>query len=152
MSISTSKKFYSLGEAIEFSAQVYDDAFNPLTDAVVKVILNHDNEKTELTLTAVGSGLYEGSVSLKDKGDYYFSGSAFIDNKLLGDDKGNFNIGDVEIEFVVPRMDYEFLSLLSAQTKGRFFNSDQTDDLLNELRQISLNSSKEKIVSSELRL
>jgi hypothetical protein len=150
--IVTSKKIYSLGEVIEFSAQVYDDAFNPVTDAEVKVILNNNNDKTKLNLTAVGSGLYEGSVSLQDKGDYYFSGSAYITGKLLGDDKGNFNVGDVEIEFLVPRMDYEFLSLLSAQTKGRFFKSEETDELLNELRQISLNSSKEKTVSSELRL
>lgn len=152
VSISTSKKIYSFGELIEFSAQVYDDAFYPVTDADVKVILNRNNQKTELNLSSVGSGLYEGSISVQDKGDYRYLGSAHIASKFLGEDKGNFNIGDVEVEFQIPRMDYEFLNLLSAQTKGKYFRADQTDKLLNELKQIGLNSSKEKKVSSELRL
>lgn len=152
VSISTSKKFYSLGEAIEFSAQIYDDTFNPVTDAEVKVILNSNNQKTELNLSSVSNGLYEGSIALQDRGDYSYVGSAYLDSKFLGEDKGNFNIGDVEIEFQIPRMDYEFLNLLSVQTKGKYFRTDQADELLNELRQITLNSSKEKIISSELRL
>ncbi|OGU76961.1 MAG: hypothetical protein A2W11_05195, partial [Ignavibacteria bacterium RBG_16_35_7] len=37
--IRTLKKLFALGEEVEFTAQVYDDAFNPISDAEVKVRL-----------------------------------------------------------------------------------------------------------------
>lgn len=150
--IKTSKKIYSSGEIVEFSAQVYDESFNPVNDAEVKVNILNKDYKTELNLNSVGNGLYEGSISLDKNGDYSFNGTALIDGKFLGDDKGNFNIGDLDIEMVDTRMNYEFLNLLSNQTKGKYFSPDNFKDLIASLNEINLKSSKEKLITSEIRL
>lgn len=150
--IVTSKKLYSSGETVEFSAQVYDESFNPVNGAEVKVNINNNELKSELILNSLGNGLYEGNYFPNKNGDFFFNGTAILDNKLLGSDKGTFNVGDVDIELIDARMNYEFLSLLSNQTKGKYFNPNQIDELLNELNKINLKASKEKLITSEIRL
>ncbi|HEX9251664.1 MAG TPA: hypothetical protein VF870_05450 [Ignavibacteriaceae bacterium] len=150
--IKTSKKIYSSDEVIEFSAQVYDESFNPVNDAEVKLKINSRDLKEELNFTSVGGGLYEGSLSSIKNGDYIFTGNASINGKSLGEDKGSFNVGDVDIEMVDSRMNYEFLYLLAVQTKGKYFAPNQYDELLTYLSRLNADSSKEKIITSELRL
>ncbi len=150
--IKTSKKIYSSGEIVEFSAQVYDESFNPVNDAEVKIKIEGKDSKDEIILNSIGGGLYVGSLSFRNNGDYLFSGSAVLNTKLLGSDKGSFNIGDIDIEMVDTRMNYEFLNLLVNQTKGQYFNSDRYEDLLKMLKDINAKSSNEKIITSELRL
>jgi hypothetical protein len=150
--ISTSKKIYSSGEPVEFSAQVYDEAFNPVNDAEVKLNISNNESKSELLLNSIGSGLYEGTFQPNQNGDFYFNGTASLDGKILGSDKGNFNVGDVDIEFVDTRMNYEFLNQLASQTNGQYFAPDQISNLLKILNEINLTSSKEKFDTSEIRL
>ena len=150
--LKTSKKIYSANEIIEFSGQVYDESFNPVNDAEVKLTINGREFKEELNLTSVGGGLYEGSLTSIKNGDYVFNGTASINGKLLGDDKGSFNVGDVDIEMIDSRMNYEFLNLLATQTKGKYFSPDEYDKLLNYLKELNTNSTKEKLLTSEIRL
>jgi hypothetical protein len=150
--IKTSKKIYSTNEIIEFSGQVYDDSFNPVNDAEVKLQINGIDFNEELNLTSVGSGLYEGSISSIKNGDYVFNGTAIINGKSLGEDKGTFNVGDVEIEMIDSRMNYEFLNLLSTQTNGKYFDPNQYEMLLKYLSGLNETSTKEKLVTSEIRL
>ena len=150
--LKTSKKIYSANEIIEFSGQVYDESFKPVNDAEVKLTINGREFKEELNLTSVGGELYEGSLTTIKNGDYVFNGTASINGKLLGDDKGSFNVGDVDIEMIDSRMNYEFLNLLSTQTKGKYFSPDEYDKLLNYLKELNTNSTKEKFLSSEIRL
>lgn len=70
----------------------------------------------------------------------------------MGEDRGSFNVGDVEIELMDARMNYEFLNLLASQTKGKYFNPDQYQQLLSYLNQINISASKEKLITSEIRL
>ena len=150
--IYTSKKIYSAGESVEFSAQVYDETFNPVNDAEIKLnIVNNDN-KSELILNSIGNGLYNGEFQPNQNEDFSFNGSAVLDGKTLGTDKGNFNVGDVDIEFLNTRMDYQFLNLLSTETNGQYFAPDQINELLNIINQLNLKSTKEKLETSEIRL
>jgi len=151
VTIRTSKKVYALGERIEFTGQVYDEAFNPVSDAEVKVNIS-GSEKSELRLNPLGNGLYESVFETSNPGDYTFSGTASSDNKKIGADNGRFNIGEVDIEMSDPRMNYEFLSSLSNRTGGKFYiynNYSQVFDLINK---INTQSSKEKITKSEIDL
>jgi hypothetical protein len=150
--IKTSKKLYSSDEMVEFSAQVYDESFNPVNDAEVKLNISNKDFKEELNLTSVGGGLYEGSILTIKNGDYFFNGTATINNKSLGDDRGTFNIGDVEIEMIDSRMNYELLNLLATQTNGKYFDSDQYGMLFEYLKKLNSKSTKEKLVKSEIRL
>ncbi len=150
--INTSKKVYAAGEQVEFDAQVYDAAFNPVSDAQVKIQVSSNNEKYNVILSSLGNGLYEGSITLKKAGDYSFSGSAVRDGKKIGEDKGRFNIGEVDIEMVNPGMNYEFLRLLAGRTGGKFYNASNYKQLFSRLEQITKSSAKEKISVSEISL
>lgn len=150
--IKTSKQIYSTGETVQFSAQVYDESFNPVNDAEVKIQINNKDQKQILLLSSVGGGLYEGNFTPEINGDYFFNGNSSINGKYLGDDKGSFNVGDVDIEMIETRMNYEFLNLLSNQTNGKYFSSEKYKDLLNLLDNRNKSSSKEKFITSEIRL
>ncbi len=150
--IYTLKKFYSSGEPVEFAAQVYDESFNPVNNAEVKINITGNDEKNMLIMNSVGNGLYEGSFSVNKNGDYSFSGSASLNGKIIGNDNGNFNIGDVDIEFSDPQMNFSFLNLLSEQTRGKYYSPAEINSLIDELNKIDLKSSKEKLLTSEIRL
>jgi hypothetical protein len=150
--IKTSRKIYALGEDIEFSGEVYDESFNPVSDAEVPVNISTGELKSEIRLNALGSGLYEGKFQTNKPGDYTFTGSAVRNGKIIGSDAGKFNVGEIDVEMADPRMNYEFLSSLARQTGGRFFNYDNYPALFDQLNKINSESSREKITVSEINL
>jgi len=150
--IKTSKKIYALGEEIEFSGEVYDESFNPISDAEVSVNLESGDQKNEIRLNALGSGLYEGKFQTNKPGDYSFSGTAVQSGKIIGNDAGKFNVGEIDIELADPIMNYEFLSSIARQTGGKFYNYDNYSGLFDQLNKISSESSREKISVSEINL
>ncbi len=152
VTIKTSKKLYSPGEEVEFSAQVYDETFNPVSDAEVKIKISSNDDNYELTLNSIGSGLYEGKFQAGKSGDYSFTGSAKLQEKTLGSDDGRFNIGEVDIEMINPVMDYEFLNLLANRTGGKFFMGNDYRNLFSILKERNNQNSKEKIKVSEIEL
>jgi len=152
VTIKTSKKIYSLNEPVEFSAQVYDAAFNPISDAEVKVNIQLDNNNFQTLLSPVGSGLYDGTFQTHSTGDYSYNGTALLDGKKLGSDEGKFNIGEVDVEMMNPRMDYELLATLANQTGGKFFDSKNYTQVFDLVAGINKRSSTEKISVSEINL
>ncbi len=149
--IATSKKLYSPGEPVEFTAQVYDESFNPISDSEIRIKIKGP-DKSDILLNSLGGGLYEGSFNANFSGDFTFDGMAILKGKNLGADKGKFNIGEVDIEKIDDRMDYEFLNSLSKISGGSFYFAGNTADLFNRLETISENSSKEKLTLSEINL
>lgn len=152
VSIKTTKRIFSVGEEIEFIAQVYDETFNKVSDAVVNVNVNGDNFQSQLLLEPVGSGLYEGSMIIQEHGDYTFNGSATLLNKELGKDNGRFSISEIDIELINPRADINFLKQLSYQTKGEFFYGLNYNPLFEIVKKTKEKSSKEKIITNEISL
>ena len=150
--VKTLKKFYSTGELIEFSAQVYDELFNPLSDAEIKLNISAADHREEIILKSIGSGLYEGSTSLQNNGDYKFTGTAVFNGKNLGSDSGSFNVGDVDFELIDNRMNFELLNQLSVETNGKTYIHQDRNQLIEGIVKANQNSSKEKVNSSEIRL
>ena len=152
VTIKTSKKLFALGEPVEFSAEVYDASYNPVTDADVKVTISHNGKKDEVILNSLGSGLYEGAYQTTQTGDFTFTGKALRNNKQLGTDGGSFNIGEVDIEQLNPVTDYEFLSSLAENTGGKYFYYTDMNGVYPILKNIRQNASKEKTEVDEIRL
>jgi hypothetical protein len=152
VSIKSSKKLYALGEQVEFSSEVYDASFNPVSDAEVRVRIKQGDKTDGVILNSIGSGLYEGTFQTNRTGDFTFSGTASRNDKTLGSDGGSFNIGEADIELLNPKMDYEFLSSLADNTGGRFFSYNDMNNLYPILKKIQQNASKEKTDVIELRL
>ncbi|MDR3611697.1 MAG: hypothetical protein P4L27_14095 [Ignavibacteriaceae bacterium] len=150
--IKTTKKVYSPGEEIEFTGEVYNDLFNPVSDADVTVNIASGDQKNEIKLASLGNGLYEGRFQTTKPGDYSFSGSALEGQKKLGTDAGKFNVGDIDVEMADPRMNYEFLSSLAGETGGKFFTYNDYSQLFTILNKLNRESSKEKLNVSEINL
>ncbi|MDR3628494.1 MAG: hypothetical protein P4L45_16735 [Ignavibacteriaceae bacterium] len=151
-SVKTTKKLYALGEQVEFNAQVYDQTFNPITDAYVKVAVKSGSNSYEVNLNSIGNGLYEGTFQTNQPGDYTFTGEGYRNNNKLGTDNGSFNVGETDIEMINPRMNSEYLTLLSNQTNGKFFYNSNYKQLYSILKDITARSSKDKIDVSSINL
>jgi hypothetical protein len=150
--VRTSKKIYSQGEEVRFTGQVYDASFNPLPDARLSVNISHGEETNNIILNPVGNGIYEGIFETNKTGDYKFTGTAELNGDKIGSDNGAFNIGEVDIEMLNPRMDYEFLSLLSNETNGKFFLPEEQDELFRIINQRIDRTTDVKIITSEFSL
>ena len=150
--IKSSKKNFSQGERIEFSGEVFDESLNPISDAGIKIRISSQKNKYETDMQNVGPGLYEGSIVINETGDFSFSAEATTDGRSLGKDNGNFNIGEIDIEMTNPVMNYQFLNLLSNDTGGEFFFTNDYSALIKKLNELKEKSSKEKVVTSEINL
>jgi len=152
VNIKTSRKNFSQGERIEFYGEVSDESLNPVSEANIKVEISSGTNKQDLDLQNVGPGLYEGSIVINDAGDYNYLAQAEIDEKILGKDQGSFNIGEIDIEMIDPVMNYPLLNLLANETGGEFYFPQNFNSLLEKIKLLKENSSKEKIITSEISL
>jgi hypothetical protein len=152
VNIKTSKKNYSQGERIDFSAQVFDESLNPVSGAGVKVKITSDKNSYETDLQVVSTGIYESTITINETGDFTFSGEAALNGNLLGDDNGIFNIGEIDLEMIDPVMNYNLLNLISEESGGEFYSPNNFTDVLQRIDEINRLSTKEKINTSEFKL
>jgi hypothetical protein len=150
--INTSKKNFSQGERIEFLGEVLDESLDPVSNAEIKINISSGANKIEMDMQNVGSGLYEGSIVINETGDFNFSAQAETNGRILGKDNGSFNIGEIDIEMLNPVMNYPLLNLLANDSGGEFYSPDNYSPLLERLKNLKINSSKERIVTSEISL
>lgn len=155
--IRTSKKNYSIGESVDFTAEVYDQTFSPVENAEVKVyLLKKDSaaksgENTrEIIPYNSGIGIYSGSFTADNPGDYEFTATANYNNVRLTSDTEKFNIGEVEIEKLNTRRNDNFLKALARETSGKYFNITKVDSLIEEIGSINSNYTKDKVSSVEI--
>ncbi len=152
VSIKLAKKIFSLGEQIEFTAEVYNETFNPVDDAELNVNAKLGNNNFTIEMNSVGNGIYEGTLNVNKPGDYSFYGEAKRNGRVLGKDAGKFTIGEVDIEFVNTRMDKEFLQELSGETNGKFFTVDNYSQLFDLVKEQMKKKSDYTIIKSEYNL
>ncbi len=150
--IKTSKKIFSQGERIEFSGEVLDESLNPVSNAEIKINISSGTNIFEADMQNVGSGLYEGSLVINETGDFKFSAQAGTNGRILGKDNGSFNIGEIDIEMINPVMNYSLLNLLANDTGGEYYSPNNYNSLLEKLKELKINSSKDRIVTSEISL
>ena len=150
--INTTKKNFSQGERVEFYGEVFDESLNPLSDAEVTIDISSGSNRYELVMQNVGPGLYEGSILINETGDFNYSTEATAGGRTLVNDHGSFNIGEIDVEMIDPVMNYGLLNLLAKDTGGEFYFPDNYKSLFSILNDLKINSSKEKIVISEISL
>lgn len=143
-SVRTNKRFYSRNEQVEFIAEVYNESFDPLSDAEVRVMLNSPSGKTEFTLSPAGSGVYTGVYKPERPGDHFFTAIASLDGKPVGTDQGVFNVGDIDIEMVDPYTNPTLLRDISSVTGGSFYTYNSYLPLFEELKKFNDEASQTK--------
>ncbi len=137
----TNKKFYSLGEKVIFTAQLYDETLAPLDDASISVKINKNGAVTEILLNSVGNGIYESVFEPNESGDYSYKAEAKLKNKTIATAKGVFNIGDVNLELTETNLNSEYLSLIAYTTGGKYFHL---------VKNLNINDLLEKVLENNL--
>lgn len=132
--IRASKEVYSLGESVRILGQVYDESYQPMNEADVRVEMTSGGESYSLTLAPAGSGRYEGVMSNLPAGDYRFTGTASLDGNELGSDDGRFVIDEVGIEFLQTSMNVALLRSLAERTGGAFYTVGSAGSIIGDIR------------------
>jgi len=146
------KEVFTTAEPVEMAGQVYDEQLHPEDDAEVIVELERGKDKTRFSLNAVGNGRYEGSLDGLPEGDYAFSGKATAGGTVLGEDRGKFSIGQVNVEFLQTRMNKQLLEQLAFQTAGKYYDIDAAEGLSHDLASAVKLEPKEIVNTSEIEL
>jgi hypothetical protein len=128
------KSQFTQGEPIEFAAQVYDASANPIENAQLKVTAKGSGGEFETALRSIGSGRYEGTMDGVPEGDYTFRAAASLDGQTLGEDKGRFTVGELNLEFQDTRMNVQLLRQLAARSGGKYFSPLEISDLPEAIR------------------
>jgi hypothetical protein len=121
--LATTKEIYNTGERVEFLGQVYDENYEPVENADVKVKVMSGGHEFETVLVSVGAGRYEGTLDGLQEGDYQFSGSAVTRGRTLGESKGRFSIGEVNVEFQDTRMNASLLQQIAHRSGGKYYTA-----------------------------
>lgn len=145
--IKTSKQNYNSNEAVEFIAQIYDDAYNPLDNAKVNVKVHSGSETREIMLNNISNGRYTASLNGLNQGTYQFEGFATYNNKILGEDRGKFTVGESGIEYTNLRMNIELLKEIASTTGGKFYLAKDVEEFKKDLK--NLKSFKERAITNK---
>lgn len=132
--ITTSKNIYRNGEQILFSGQVYDEQYNPVNDAGLKVKVKTANRIYDVELSFAGNGRYEGSLNGLEVGDYEFEGEAVRQDAFLGRDRGKFAVENFSVELLNTVMNAKLLKTVASESGGRFFTPDNFSDIANDIK------------------
>ncbi len=125
----TAREQYTRGEPVEFLGQVYDATAAPVDDAELTVTMQQQDKEYVARLRGIGNGRYEGRIDGLLPGDYTFRSVAMLGDQRLGEDRGKFSVGELDLEFVDTRMNAPLLRQLAYRTGGRFLTPAGTADL-----------------------
>ena len=131
--VQPSKHIFTTQDAVEFTAQVYDDSFQPLDDAQIEVRVQRGNEMSPLVLNPLNSGQYQGVYDRLSEGEYKFAATVKINSTLIGEDQGTFSVGGFNAEYLETRMNMPLLQQIAAQTGGQYYESNEISSLLHDV-------------------
>jgi hypothetical protein len=120
--VEPSKEFYSQGEQIDFSGQVYSESYQPLDNAEVTVSVRSQkgNEHFETTLSSIGAGLYEGNIENLSEGDFTYTATALSNKDTIGTTRGRISVGEQSVEFAETKMNKPLLKQLASVSGGEY--------------------------------
>jgi hypothetical protein len=125
---------FSDAEAIVFEAQVYNEIFEPIYGNTIELVLtNEAGKQTNYQFaTSVSNSRY--SIGNLPEGAYRYKAST-NSNNTREEVRGEFLVMKQQLELLNLTADFSLLKKLSAQTGGKFYASNQTNDLTNTLAQ-----------------
>lgn len=120
--INTNKQEYASGEEVQFNSQLYDNSYNPLDEAEIKVFLNSDKEKREIILTPLSNGQYKTNLKGLPAGTYNYKAIANYKNNKIAEETGIFNIGDIPLEFLRTNTNQTLLREIAEKSGGKYLH------------------------------
>jgi hypothetical protein len=118
---------------VEFTGQVYDESYQPIENALVRVTVRRENEQYELELPSLGGGNYAGALGTLSEGEYSFAARVEQNAKTLGEDRGSFAVGDLNAEFLETRLNQRLLEQITSHTGGQYYHPSQVNRLVDDV-------------------
>ncbi|NUM70742.1 MAG: VWA domain-containing protein [Ignavibacteriaceae bacterium] len=151
--VRTDKLFYSQGEEILFTGELYDESFFPKDDGTIAVDISGAEGKTNIRLERTGNGIYEGKFRAGAPGDYSFTANGYDrSNKLIGSASGRFNAGEFDAEMQEPALNAELMNSVAEVTGGSFYYNREYTPLFEKLKQINTVTRPQKVEKFEVTL
>jgi hypothetical protein len=150
--VKVDKNNYRLGETITFNANLYDETYEPINNEQIELEIFDGSNKHQFKFTSVGNGIYEANIDLMNPGLIKFKASLTNNSRNLPAINGSMNIEPIELELVESKLNKRFLENISNITGGKYFNINETEDLIDELNSNYQNKIYQKNIDEELRL
>jgi hypothetical protein len=123
------KSAFSGQDRVEFTGQLYDENYTPIDDATVQATITRGTQTSDIVLNSLGNGQYEGSLDRLDEGDYQYTAKAQRSGKIIGEDRGTFSVGGLNVEFLDTRMNKLLLQQIAERTGGKYYDTDAVGSL-----------------------
>ena len=130
---------YNETENIVFSAEVYNDAFEPVNSEEISIKIKHENGEEFDFVFDTGNSGYKLNAGNLEVGKYSFSAEVKLGNETYTEN-GEFSVLPVNLEAINTQANHQMLFLLSEFTGGKFFYPQQKSLLINELNNNDLKS------------
>jgi hypothetical protein len=150
--ITTDKKTYFQNEQVEFTAELYDQTFNPIDTANITLQVSENGHKTNMNFSPQGNGIYTFNYAPSVTGDFSYEAKTGINSSIIKSNFGRFSIEEIQAEKLDTQMNPGFLKSLAKATNGEYYSIDNYSNLKEKLIKINNSPVKENITKSEFRI
>jgi hypothetical protein len=124
---------YTEIDPVIFSAEVYNDIFERITNEEVTIVLSNKNgNELDFTFDVRNNGYYLNAGNLP-VGNYTFNAEVKVGNQTYSE-TGSFAVTAINLENIVTQANHRMLYQLSAQTGGSFFTQNEVNQAIEELK------------------
>lgn len=129
-----SKQLFTGNELIIFKGQVYDDSYNPVRGAEIKLtVKGEDGKENVFFMNESGEAHYYLEINNLAEGTYQYTAVGKKGETEIGTDQGQFSVGRSSIEHFNLRADQDLLKQIALRTGGKFYHARDLEDLTQHL-------------------
>ncbi len=121
------ERFFANEETV-LHAELYNDSYEPVTNAEITVDINHKSGKKYSYVFSKKESSYELNAGLLPEGEYSFLAKTVLGNKHL-ESKGTFVVEKIELEHLNTTADHQLLYNLAKMSGGEFVLPGNLSDL-----------------------
>jgi hypothetical protein len=122
-------------ESVRLSGQVYDESLDPVSNAVVEVLVSGPGDvELRATMRQVNPGLYETDLGPLPEGSYGVQAAASREGTRIGGDAGSFEVGSLGLESREPTADVALMRQVAVRTGGMHASGANFGTILDALR------------------
>ncbi|MCB9230828.1 MAG: VWA domain-containing protein [Bacteroidia bacterium] len=119
--VAPSKQLFTGNELITFKGQVYDDSYNPVKGAEIKLKVTDPGGKENVYyLSESGEARYYLEMSNLEEGTYSYQAEGKRGEVKLGTDQGQFSVGKSNVEHFRLRADDGLLQQMALRTDAKY--------------------------------
>ncbi len=131
------KEFFAQGEQIEFTAQAYNESYEPLDGAEISLNVRSMNGQKENLVEEnfefAGSGRYAAQIGTLPEGDYSYKAKATLVGNVVDSASGRFSVGEQQLEFTETTMNKTLMMQIASKSGGMYADAKNADSLFTKI-------------------